>query len=80
MYPDEHVYHMLFMYFPFRNEIEIKFNSSCAMKLSFPGFLDTIKFNKHKVDSCATIVGKTSGKESTEYRSLWSAGKLRKLF
>lgn len=80
MYPDEHVYHMLFMYFPFRNEIEIKFNSSCAIKLSFPGVLDTIKFNKHKVDSCATIVGKTSGKELTEYRSLWSAGILRKLF
>ena len=72
MYPDEHVYHMLFMYFPFRNEIEIKFNSSCAIKLSFPGVLDTIKFNKHKVDSCATIVGKTSGNYAELNNEVWN--------
>ena len=46
MFPDEYAHHMLLIYFPFRNETELKFNGSYANKLSFPGVLDTVNFNR----------------------------------
>lgn len=55
MFPDEYAHHMLLIYFPFRNETELKFNSSYANKLSFPGVLDTVNFNRLKVKPYATI-------------------------
>ena len=43
------------MYFPFRNETELKFNSSYANKLRFTGVLDTVNFNRRKVKPYAII-------------------------
>ena len=36
---------MLFMYFPLRNEAELKFNSSYVNKLRLPGVLEIVNFN-----------------------------------
>ena len=55
MFPDEYAHHMLLIYFPFRNETELKFNGSYANKLSFPGVLDTVNFNRWEVTPYATI-------------------------
>ena len=44
------------MYFPFRNEAELKFNSSYANKLSFLGVLGKVNFNRRKFEPYATIV------------------------
>lgn len=55
MFPDEYAHHMLLIYFPFRNETELKFNGSYANKLSFPGVLDIVNFNRWEVTPYATI-------------------------
>ena len=56
MYSKEYAHYLLFMYFPFRNKAELKFNNSFENKLSFPGVLDTINFNRPKVEPYASIV------------------------
>ena len=56
MYSQEYAHYLLFMYFPFKNKAELKFNSSFANKLSFPGVLNTINFNRLKVEPYASIV------------------------
>ena len=55
MYPEEYAHNMLFMCFPFRNEVELKFSRSYANELRFPGVLDTVNLNRCKVEPYATI-------------------------
>lgn len=56
MYPEKHAHRMLFTYFSFRNEEELKFNSSYANKWSFPGVIGTVIFNRSKFESYVTIL------------------------
>lgn len=56
MYPEKHAHRMLFMYFSFRNEEELKFNSSYGNKWSFPGGIGTVNFKRPKFESYVTIL------------------------
>lgn len=55
MHPEQYGLYMLLVCFPFRNEIEVKFNNSYETKLNFSGAFDTVNFNRCKVEPYATI-------------------------
>ena len=55
-HPEEHAYHVLFMYFPFRNENELKLNNSYAEKLNLSNVLEIINLNRIKVEPYALLV------------------------
>ena len=50
-HPEEYAHHLLFMYFSFRKETELKLNNSCAEKLNSSNVLETINLNRIKVES-----------------------------
>ena len=55
-HPEEYAHHLLFMYFPFRNEHELKLNNSYADKLNSSNVLEIINLNRMKVESYALLV------------------------
>ena len=55
-HPEEYAHHLLFMYFPFRNENELKLNNSYAEKLNSSNFLEIINLNRVKVEPYALLV------------------------
>ena len=48
-HPEEYAHHLLFMYFPFRNENELKLNNSYAEKINSSNVLKIINLNRIKV-------------------------------
>ena len=52
-HPEENTHHLLFMYFPFRNESELKLNNSYADKLNSSNVLELINLNRVKVEPYA---------------------------
>ena len=59
--PDKYAHHMLFMYFPFRDEKELLSGNppTYASKLSEPGVIDLVNQNYSLVEPFATIVDNT---------------------
>ena len=55
-HPEEYAHHLLFMYFPFRNENELKLNNSYAEKLNSSNVLEIINLNRIKVAPYALLV------------------------
>ena len=55
-HPGEYAHHLLFMYFPFRNENELKLNNSYAEKLNSSNVLEIINLNHIKVEPYALLV------------------------
>ena len=55
-HPEEYAHHMLFLYFPFRNENELKCNKSYAEKLSLPEIINTVNTNYRNVEPFSTLV------------------------
>ena len=55
-FPEEHAHHLLFLYFPFRNEAELKHGKSYSEKLNLLGAMETINMNRIKVETYASIV------------------------
>ena len=47
--------HMLFMFFPFRDENELKYSNSNNENLSFPNVLETVNLNR-KIEPYAVLV------------------------
>ena len=45
-HPEEYAYHMLFMFFPFRDENELKYSNSYNENLSLPNILETVNLNR----------------------------------
>ena len=54
--PEEYAHHILFMYYPFRDENDLKSNNSYAEKLNQPNVLEVINLNRIKVEPYATLV------------------------
>ena len=56
--PEEYAHHILFMYYPFRDEKEILSGNppTCASKLSEPGVIDLVNQKYSLVKPFATIV------------------------
>ena len=46
---------MLFMYFPFRDENELKYSNSYNEKLNLPDVLKTVNLNRIKFEPCAVL-------------------------
>ena len=55
-HPEEYAHLLLFMYFPFRNENELKLNNSYAEKLNSSNVLEIINLNHIKVEPYALLV------------------------
>ena len=55
-HPEEYAYHLLLMYFPFRNDNELKLNNSYAEKLNSSNVLEIINLNRIKVEPYALFV------------------------
>ena len=55
-HPEEYGHHLLFMFFPFRNENELKLNDSYAEKLNLSNVLEIINLNRIKVEPYALLV------------------------
>ena len=51
-HPEEYAHHMLFMYFPFRDENELKYSNSYDEKLNLPNVLGIVNLNCTKVERC----------------------------
>ena len=68
-HPEEYAHHLLFMYFPFRNENELKLNNSYAEKLNLPNVLEIINLNCIKVDPYALLV-ENAWKDSHQIKML----------
>ena len=49
-HPEEYAHHLLFMYFPFRKETELKLNNSYAERLNSSNVLEIIKLNRIKIE------------------------------
>ena len=64
-HPEEYTHHLLFMYFPFRNENELKLNNSYAEKLNSSNVLDIINLNCSKVEPYELLVENTLERLST---------------
>ena len=56
-YPEKYAHHLLFMYYPFRDESELLENT-CLEKLSKPGVLDIVNENKNKIEPFDDLVNK----------------------
>ena len=56
LFPEEYTHHLLFLYFPFRNEAEVKYRNSYSEKFNLPGLVETINMNRIKVEPYASIV------------------------
>ena len=54
--PEEYAHHILFMYYPFRDENDLKSNNSYVEKLNQPNVLEVINLNRMKVEPYATLV------------------------
>ena len=55
-HPEEYAHHPLFMYFPFRNENELKLNNSYEEKINSLNVLEIINLNCIKVEPYALLV------------------------
>ena len=55
-HPEEYAHHLLFMYFPFRNENELKLNNSYAEKVNSSNVLEIINLNCIKVEAYSLLV------------------------
>ena len=66
---EEYAHDLLFMYFPFRNENELKLNNSYAEKLNLPNVLEIINLNRIKVDPYALLV-ENAWKDSQQIKML----------
>ena len=55
-HPEEYAHHMLFMYFPLRDENELKYSNSFNEKLTSPDVLETVNLNRIKVELYAVLV------------------------
>ena len=64
-HPEEYTHHLLFMYFPFRNENELKLNNSYPEKLNSSNVLDIINLNCSKVEPYELLVENTLERLST---------------
>ena len=49
-HPEDYEHHMLFMYFPFRDENELRYSNSYNEKLNLPDVLKTVNLSRIKVD------------------------------
>ena len=56
IHPEEYAHHMLFMFFPFRDENELKYSNSCNENLSLPNVLETVNLNRIKTEPYAVLV------------------------
>ena len=57
---EEYEHHLLFMYFPFRNENELKLNNSYAEKLNSSNVLEIMNLNHIKVEPYVLLVENAS--------------------
>ena len=55
-HPGEYAHHLLFMYFPFRNENELKLNNSYAEKVNSSNVLEITNWNRIKVEPFSLLV------------------------
>ena len=55
-HPEEYAHHMLFMFFPFRDENELKYSNSYNENLSLPNVLETVNLNRIKIEPYAVLV------------------------
>ena len=55
-YPERYAHHILFMFYPFRTEIDLSLNNSYMNKLYEPGVIDIVNTNKHKFEPYAELV------------------------
>ena len=55
-HPEEYAHRLLFMYFPFRNENELKLNNSYAENIHSSNVLEIINLNRIKVEPYALLV------------------------
>ena len=65
-HPGEYAHHLLFMYFPFRNENELKLNNSYAEKVNSSNVLEITNWNRIKVESFALLVENALERLSTD--------------
>ena len=68
-HPEEYAHHMLFMYFPFRDENELTYSNSFNEKLTSPDVLETVNLNRIKVESYAVLVEDALERLATDQES-----------
>ena len=54
-YREKYIHHMLFMYFPFRDEEELKCNNSYSNELNRPSAIEVVTFDRSIVEPYAII-------------------------
>ena len=68
-HPEEHAHHMRFMYFPFRDENELKYSNSYNEKRNLPDALETVNLNHIKVEPYALLLEDASERLATNQES-----------
>ena len=56
IHPEEYAHHMLFMYFSFKDENELKYSNIYIDNLNLPNVLETVNLNGIKVEPYAALV------------------------
>ena len=69
---EEYAHQILFMYYPFSDENDLKCNNSYVEKLNLPNVLETINLNRMKVEPYAALVENTLERLATNHGFIWS--------
>ena len=69
--PEEYAHQILFMYYPFSSENDLKCNNSYVEKLNLPNVLETINLNRMKVEPYVALVEDTLERLVTNHGSIW---------
>ena len=67
--PDEYAHHMLFIYFPFRDENELKYSNNYNENLNLSNVLETVNLNCTKIEPYAVLVEDASERLATNQES-----------
>ena len=54
--PEEYAHHMLFMYFPFKDDEELKHSNRFSNELNQPSIIEVVTSKRSKVEPYETIV------------------------
>ena len=68
-YPEKYTHHLLFTFYPFRNEDNLKLDGSYFAKLQQSGVLDTINLNRQKLNPYSEFVNNALLNLQTDVRS-----------
>ena len=69
IYPEKYAHRLLFTFYPFRNEDNLKLDGCCFAKLKQSGVLDIINLNRQKLNPHSELVNNALLNLQTDVRS-----------